>query len=304
MNVEQTPKHIIFNDEPSVSRRGVLGNNLFRNGRRFHNLEGVNYPYPNDTIETNRLKLDHYVSKYAWQGTIFYSPLENELTEGDGFRVLDVGCGSGSWLMEMALDYPKSTFIGVDIAEMMTKEKRPQNVGFIQCNVLEGLPFPNNTFNFVYQSNMISAFTEEQWPLMIDEVIRITKPGGWIELEEKHWIFEDSGPTMEELTNEIVKFALSRGINYHMTPFIYELLETNGKLSNLHSGVTIFSLGGDVLGELAFKSFKELFHAIRIPPLDKMSDLEVEKYFETIRQECETKKTSAKLYKFFAQKKL
>ncbi|CAG8514422.1 3540_t:CDS:2 [Diversispora eburnea] len=282
----------------------ILENHIFRKGRRFHNIEGSNYPFPDDTIEINRLKLEHYISKYAWQENIFYSPLENELVNG-GFRVLDVGCGCGSFLLDLAQEYKEATFIGVDIADMILKEKRPSNVGFIQCNVLEGLPFPDNTFDFVFQSNMIAAFTERQWPLIIDEIVRVTKPGGWIELEERYYDFESCGPTTLELQTETLEFSRSKGLNFAMAPEIYKFLESHDKLSkNICSGVTNMDLGGNTLGELAFKSFKEMHFAMKIPFLERFSDIECEEYFNIIHQECEINQTNIKMFKYFVQKNI
>jgi ubiquinone/menaquinone biosynthesis C-methylase UbiE len=77
-----------------------------------------------------------------------------------------------------------STFIGVDIASMFPNEKvKPANAGFLQCNVVDGLPFPNATFEFVRQGFMMIAIPEHDWhEMVLTEMIRVTKPGGYIEI--------------------------------------------------------------------------------------------------------------------------
>ncbi|CAG8484045.1 10173_t:CDS:2 [Diversispora eburnea] len=48
-----------------------------------------------------------------------------------------------------------------------------------------GIPFPNNTFDFIHIQNSSLNFTEQQWRnQVLPEMIRVTKIGGWIELCE------------------------------------------------------------------------------------------------------------------------
>src|SRR4051794_2842473 len=83
----------------------------------------------------------------------------------------------------MAYEYPSAIFIGVDISPIFPSEKKkPENATFLQ-NMLDGLPFEDNTFDFVYQRSLASAISEDQWKCdVIHELYRVTKPGGWIEL--------------------------------------------------------------------------------------------------------------------------
>lgn len=67
-----------------------------------------------------------------------------------GANVLDIGCGPGSWTMEMAGEYPKSTIVGVDMVPLFPKDIKPTNCLFYQNNVLNGLPFQDSTFDYVF----------------------------------------------------------------------------------------------------------------------------------------------------------
>ncbi len=61
----------------------------FIDGRRYHNVENSNYGLPNDDDECDRLHLQHFVLRYAWQGN-FASPVEHILNR-KGAKVLDSG---------------------------------------------------------------------------------------------------------------------------------------------------------------------------------------------------------------------
>ena len=73
----------------------------------------------------------------------------------------------------------------MDIAPVVPPEKKPDNVEFIEYNVLDGLPYKSNSFDFVFARILLSVFTRAQWTeLAVPEYARVTKPGGWVELME------------------------------------------------------------------------------------------------------------------------
>lgn len=84
----------------------------------------------------------------------------------------------------MATEYPSSEFIGVDMCDVFPNNIRPQNVSFQVGNALERLPFMDNTFDFVNIRLFIIALKKHEWPIVIQEVFRILKPGGFIQVVE------------------------------------------------------------------------------------------------------------------------
>lgn len=119
-------------------------------------------------------------------------------------------CGPGVWVLEMADKYRDSTFTGIDIVAnfpqmvnkinllfkirnphnliiLLTKifiQIKPENTNFFTGEV-KRLPFEDNTFDFVYMRFMMFAITMDDWPEAIDELVRVCKPDGWIEIMER-----------------------------------------------------------------------------------------------------------------------
>ena len=61
--------------------------------------------------------------------------------------------------------------------------KIPPNASFSQVDIVKGLPFDDNTFDFVHLRFLVQYLTEEQWnEKVIKELLRVTKVGGWIEI--------------------------------------------------------------------------------------------------------------------------
>jgi ubiquinone/menaquinone biosynthesis C-methylase UbiE len=61
---------------------------------------------------------------------------------------------------------------------------RPPNVSFQVGNVLGRLPFSDNTFDFVNIRLFIIALKKQEWPIVVQEIYRILKPGGYIQMVE------------------------------------------------------------------------------------------------------------------------
>jgi ubiquinone/menaquinone biosynthesis C-methylase UbiE len=148
-------------------------------GRQY--LADAPYVLPKDDAEINRLDFQHYMLRYAMKGN-YAAPLTNPL------GILDVGCGTGRWAMEMAQLFPAANVIGVDIQrphlETAKVEALPLNYAFVQANVLEGLPFADADFGFVHMRLVGNAIPLNRWPATLGELVRITRQGGWIELVE------------------------------------------------------------------------------------------------------------------------
>ncbi|KAI9012678.1 hypothetical protein CLU79DRAFT_401163 [Phycomyces nitens] len=88
------------------------------------------------------------------------------------------------------------------------------NLEFCPIDVLaQTLPFEDNTFDYVQQSLVTLVYTEEDWDRMIDELVRVTKPGGYIQLTEvdyytqaaahKHQVWQENAIDMVLKTQNV-----------------------------------------------------------------------------------------------------
>ncbi|CAG8547262.1 11671_t:CDS:2 [Diversispora eburnea] len=262
----------------------ILDSFRYIGGRRFHNVFDAKYFFPNDIGEIDRLQGEHYLLQHIWKGD-FSSPVQKTLRK-PGATVLDVGCGPGSWVIDMARAFPSAIFIGLDISPIFPSEqKKLPNASFLQSNLLNGLPFPEGTFDFIHQRFLNTALEESQWKdEVILELIRKTKPG-----VEGCKSGEPFSQNYHKLFTSFSEFLAKRNINLKICPIIENILRNNMQLQNVkheRRSVPIGKWGG----RLAIKPSLSRFMGITHEEFDKTlqlccSDLDSSKYSWNISSE-------------------
>ena len=94
----------------------------------------------------------------------------------DCARILDVGCGTGTFLQKAP-----SRITGIDL--------NPENIAHCQAAKLDAkqgsaleIPFPENTFDGLLCSHVMQCFYPDQAVCFLKEASRVVKPGGVIVL--------------------------------------------------------------------------------------------------------------------------
>ncbi|RIA92643.1 S-adenosyl-L-methionine-dependent methyltransferase [Glomus cerebriforme] len=252
--------------------------------------------------EVQRQQLLNFYISNLWESN-FSSPIDNELKKG-GKLILDVGCGSGSWLLEVARMYPNNQYFGVDIAPLFPTNGLPENVHFVMGNILNGLPFLCETFDFVHQRFLVRNFNTRNWQMAIKELTRVAKPGAQIELMEMDLITYNQGPTTKKLFEAFLAAMHSRGISPTIKAILKRTLISNKSLENIDmnsmngllrqwDGIEFFENGIEI-----FKLMKRINSEFMSVPSSEYDEM-----LETYHREIFENETYVKTYRFMAQKK-
>ncbi|HLI05035.1 MAG TPA: methyltransferase domain-containing protein [Ktedonobacteraceae bacterium] len=150
-------------------------------------------------------------------------------------RIIDVGCGTGGWLIEVAKSYPGvSELVGIDVSSKMLNFARAQaqaqqvseRMRFASMDALRMLEFPANYFDLVNHRFAVSWLRTWDWPKLLQEYLRVARPGGVIRVTESDMVIDDSSsPAMTRLFELFLAALYAAG--HYFTP------DKNGVLSQL-----------------------------------------------------------------------
>ena len=136
----------------------------------------------------NLTELQHRIWQLSLNSRLHLSPLPNPLR-----NVLDIGCGTGAWVIEFAEAHPDTRVIGVDLSPIQPSVV-PPNVEFIVDDMTAPWIF-DHKFDYIH-SRAITIGVKD-WELLINEVWRYLEPGGWVEFQEYHAPFVSDDGTIE-----------------------------------------------------------------------------------------------------------
>lgn len=124
-------------------------------------------------------------------------------------RVLDVGCGTGGWLIELAQTTPTCTTLhGVDASLKYIEYARAQaaaaqvsdRVEFHVADALRMLEFPNASFDLVNHRLAASWLRTWDWDKLLQEYQRVTRPGGVVRITEPEVMVVGNRPALTRLS--------------------------------------------------------------------------------------------------------
>ncbi|KAJ7784467.1 hypothetical protein B0H16DRAFT_298953 [Mycena metata] len=107
-------------------------------------------------------------------------------------KVLDIGCGTGTWILNCGMAWRHCHFVGVDVVPLhpdLGTSELSTRITWVQANFLEGLPFPNDEFDFVHIKRIALGVPEDKWDSLFEEIARVLKSGGAFELIEEDLFF-------------------------------------------------------------------------------------------------------------------
>ncbi|BCL79787.1 class I SAM-dependent methyltransferase [Ktedonobacteria bacterium brp13] len=208
------------------------------------------YMLPKDIREVSRLDFQHYLLRQTISGN-YLAPI------GQPEAILDVACGTGRWMLEMAQQFPRTLITGIDLTPLSESTITfPKNCRFQQCDIFKGIPFPPYSFDFVHQRFLIFALPVNRWSPVIQEIKRVTRPGGWIELTDPDLTFNNQGPETAKLMNWISQASWKRDMDITIGGKLGFLMQSAGLVNVTVKKVPI-PLGdwGGRIGSFLIKDF-------------------------------------------------
>ncbi|EON65751.1 hypothetical protein W97_04990 [Coniosporium apollinis CBS 100218] len=126
--------------------------------------------------ENDRLDMTHHMMLLRTDGKLHLAPIGDHPQQ-----ILDIGTGTGIWAIEMVGDkYPSATILGNDLSPIQPTMV-PPNVRFEVDDVEKPWLF-DMAFDYIHCRYMATAISD--WPGLVAQAYRFTKPGGWAEFQD------------------------------------------------------------------------------------------------------------------------
>ncbi|CEP07475.1 hypothetical protein [Parasitella parasitica] len=293
---------------------------VLHNRRYWRGHGAQSFMLPCDDDESDRLMTMHYILKATFHGNFaapVYSLLENP---NHKTKVLDIGCGSGTWILELATEFPNTEFYGIDNCPLFPNHIKPNNSHFRLHNVLEGLPYHDSEFDYVHMRMMIYYFSPEELSQLLTEISRIMKPGGYFEITDTSYTVRHAGPVSNKAINSDLKQIL-HSRNHSLSFNSLHESSTNHPIFSLlmvapqepatsfignfidicqeHATLPIGGWEGGQIGNLHSLNFKSLLQSI----ISKDEELPLNKSLvDSIIEECERYKSYLDWFSCYARK--
>lgn len=117
----------------------------------------------------------------AWRGT-----------DTRGAKVLDLACGSGGFLADLTVAFPRAQVMGIDLsAQYLAEARRRSGVARLAQANAEKLPFADEALDAVTCVYLFHELPPKVRPVVAREIARVLKPGGV-------FIFVDSVQPVDE----------------------------------------------------------------------------------------------------------
>jgi ubiquinone/menaquinone biosynthesis C-methylase UbiE len=213
--------------------------------------------------------------------------------------ILDLGCGPGGWVLEVAREHPDIEVTGIDISRAMIQFAQAQalsrgygNASFMVMDVKQPLAFPDASFDLVNERTLYGVMAPGEWPQLLAECKRILRPSRIVRLTELERP-ETTSSALNELwnlhTRAFCKLGRSFSVDaWHVgiNPVLKRLLRDAGFQDVKYQGHVIDISAGSADFEGFFRHFVYVFQLAK-PFLLSVEGLTTEQEYEGVYQQMQ-----------------
>ncbi|KAI8047393.1 S-adenosyl-L-methionine-dependent methyltransferase [Gilbertella persicaria] len=251
-------------------------------GRVYHDVESSSYMLPKDDKEIDRLHQEHFVTKELLGFNIMKDALKLLDFQNNQLNVLDVCCGPATWLCETSLEYPNCQFAGIDMCSLWPQIIRPVNLNFTEANVLQGIPYPDKSFDFIQMRFIVLAFKPNEWSFVFSEIKRVLKDGGLFQCIDLDMRISTTNPIAKSYTEAFQAFCSSIGLDASLGAKLDIMLTEKSEMKIIQSEYREVPLGwGGPIGDAYLQIFQDTLEGIE-PWLKQSLHVVDDQHYQTL----------------------
>ncbi|KAF3406280.1 hypothetical protein DPV78_001847 [Talaromyces pinophilus] len=134
---------------------------------------------------------------------------------------------------------PQRQYVGLDItpAHFPAPHSHPDNFAYDVWNVLNPIPEePKGKYDLVHIRLLAAAFAKGQVAIVVENLVQLLSPGGWIQLEEldgESWAGRVPSPHVREMSELGIKSIEAKGWEMHVPAAFVKAAEAHANLQNV-----------------------------------------------------------------------
>jgi ubiquinone/menaquinone biosynthesis C-methylase UbiE len=174
--------------------------------------------------------------------------------------ILDLACGPGEWVIELASMYPDKQVTGIDVSQRMIEYAKMQalrnqlhNAHFKEMDILQTpLRLPYNAFDII-NMRLVSSFmfrAPDNWSRLLQECMQLLRPGGVVYVTDSECTVSNS-PATEKYFGLMTMAGYLSGNSFSVdgrqsgvTPMLGRLLRLAGYQNIQHRAFAIDGSAG------------------------------------------------------------
>jgi ubiquinone/menaquinone biosynthesis C-methylase UbiE len=185
--------------------------------------------------------------------------------------VLDLGCGPGGWVLDVAFENPHMEVTGIDISRIMVDyanarartQQRP-NTSFGVMDITQPLDFSDASFDLINARFLVGVLRREVWPAFIAECTRLLRPGGILRLTDMIEPGMSTSPALEQLHAMLYQALWKAGYSFSPNGLTSGIVHTlpwlmrKAGYANMHHAAHVLEFSADT------EAWTDVYHNVEI----------------------------------------
>lgn len=200
-----------------------------------------------------------------------------EIALAERHRLLDIACGPGAWVLEVAERFPTAHVTGIDISEPMlayatltAQQQQLSQVQFQQMDATRPLDFADASFDFIHARLIEGFLTTEGWSALLAECVRLLRPGGVLCTVEVDNMGSNTSPALTRYNSLFIQAMRQAGKCFTASGDALGILAVQARLlqqaglRNVHSRAHVLNYSvGMPMYQTGYENFATMMHLLQ-----------------------------------------